>query len=143
MDAALGPESATERVTSELAPHRSAKHLKDAAEVALDEHTDGPRAQRSGSTRDDVPIPPFHSNAIVPAPAPTLPSATGPALAFSRAEWTASAPIGRERMALSPPSLVSPTTGLMDCTRSMPGCARSSATTASAARQTHNVHVRR
>ena len=31
-----------------------------------------------GSTRDDVPIPPFQPNATVPVPAPTLPSATGP-----------------------------------------------------------------
>ena len=39
-----------------------------------------------GPIRDDVPIPPFHPKATVPAPAPTAPSATGPLLADVSAE---------------------------------------------------------
>ena len=34
-------------------------------------------------TRDDVPMPPFQPNAIVPVPAPTAPSATAPDFADS------------------------------------------------------------
>ena len=33
------------------------------------------------TTRDDVPMPPFQPKAIVPAPAPTAPSSTGPVFA--------------------------------------------------------------
>ena len=59
------------------------------------------------------------------------------------ARCTSSAETGRERMALSHPSFVSPTTGLMDTTFCIPGWASISATSASAARQTHSVHVSR
>jgi hypothetical protein len=94
-------------------------------------------------TRDDVPMPPFHPKAIVPAPAPTLPSVTAPPAADVRARRTTSGVIGRERMVLSVPSFVSPTTGLIERTFSMPGMASSSATSASAARHTHSVQVSR
>ena len=51
--------------------------------------------------------------------------------------------MGRERMALSPPSFVSPTTGLIDPTPPIPGRASIHSTIASAAFQTHSVQVRR
>ena len=97
----------------------------------------------AGNTRDEVPMPPFHPNAMVPRPAPTLPSATGPPRADSMACTTSGGAMGRDRMALSVPSLVSPTTGLMDRTFSMPGWASIHATRASAVRQTHSVQVSR
>jgi hypothetical protein len=96
-----------------------------------------------GTTRDDVPMPPFQPNACVPAPAPTLPSPTGPVFAPSRAARTCSGRIGRDRIAFSPPSFVSPTTGLIEPTRSIPGCAIIQSTIASAAFHTHSVHVSR
>ena len=89
-------------------------------------------------------MPPFHPNATVPVPAPTLPSVTGAGrCADAIARRTSSGVIGRERMALSAPSFVSPTTGLIEPTRSMPGCASSHPTIASAARHTQSVHVSR
>ena len=51
--------------------------------------------------------------------------------------------MGRARTSLSPPSLVSPTTGLMERTRSMPSRSSIHAAMASAAFQTHRVQVRR
>jgi hypothetical protein len=95
-----------------------------------------------GSTRELDPIPPFHPNATVPVPAPTLPSATGPSRAESSAWRTCSARTGRLRIAtLSVPSFVSATTGLIERTRSIPGRASCQATSASAADHTQSVHV--
>ena len=88
-------------------------------------------------------MPPFQPKATVPAPAPTVPSSTSPSDARSSAVRTWPAVIGRDRIALSPPSLVSPTTGLIEKTFPMPGWSRSQPTMASAAFQTHSVQVRR
>src|SRR4051794_29973928 len=77
----------------------------------------------AGRRRELVPIPPFQPNAIVPAPAPTEPSATEPESADSSAWTTSPAEIGRDRMSFNAPSLVSPTTGLIDRTADIPGCA--------------------
>ena len=96
-----------------------------------------------GSTRDEVPMPPFHPKATVPVPAPTLPSWTGPVEALSSAVRTASAVMGRLRMSLSIPSLVSATRGLSERTDSIPGRPSIQSTRASAARQTQRVQVRR
>ncbi len=90
-----------------------------------------------------MPIPPFQPKATVPAPAPTAPSCTGPSDADSSAETTCSGSIGRERMSLSPPSFVSPTSALSERTPSMPSRASIHSTMASAALQTHSVHVSR
>ena len=88
-------------------------------------------------------MPPFHPNATVPVPAPTLPSATAPPDADSSARRTASAVTGRARMSFSVPSFVSATSGLIDRTRSIPGCASIHSTIASAAFQTQSVQVSR
>ena len=66
-------------------------------------------------------MPPFQPQTIVPVPAPTSPSSTGPPFAFFRAANTSSDVMWRPRMSLRYPSLVSPTTGLMDSTFSLPG----------------------
>src|SRR5689334_15847403 len=76
----------------------------------------------AGNARDELPIPPFQPKATVPAPAPTLPSVTGPDDAAAIADRTSAAVIGRERMALRVPSFVSATTGLIEWTFSIPGC---------------------
>ena len=96
-----------------------------------------------GRTRLLVPIPPFHPNALVPRPAPTDPSATGPEEAISKASRTWAAVIGRLRISFRPPSLVSPTIAFRDPTRSMPSCSSAHSTRASAAFQTQSVQVRR
>ena len=59
---------------------------------------------------------------MVPVPAPTLPSATAPVSAAASAARTWASVMGRDRMALRKPSLVSPTTGLIDRTPAIPGC---------------------
>ena len=46
-------------------------------------------------------------------------------------------------MSFSPPSFVSPTTTLIERTRSIPGCSSIQPTSASAARHTHSVQVNR
>ena len=76
---------------------------------------------RSGSTRLALPMPPFQPNATVPRPAPTLPCSTGPLSAEPIASSTSRSVMGRIRMSLRYPSLVSPTTGLAERTRSLPG----------------------
>ena len=48
---------------------------------------------------------------------------------------------GMERMSFSLPSFVSPTTGLIDRTDSIPGCSSIQAVSASAAFHTQSVHV--
>ena len=56
------------------------------AEVAQDEGAERVRAaRRSRSTRDEVPMPALKSKAVMPVPAPTQPSATGPPVAPSSA----------------------------------------------------------
>ncbi len=68
-------------------------------------------------------MPPFQPKITVPVPAPTLPSSTGPPFAFLTAASTSSGVTFRPRMSFRYPSLVSPTTGLMDSTSSLPGSA--------------------
>jgi len=96
-----------------------------------------------GSKRELVPIPPFQPNADVPVPAPTAPSSTGPVVAALSAALTSTGRIGRVRMSFRPPSFVSPTTGFMDRTRSMPSISSAHSTIASAAFHTHSVQVSR
>lgn len=66
-------------------------------------------------------MPPFQPSAVVPRPAPTLPSSTGPGRASRIARSTSASVIGRLRMSFRKPSLVSPITGLTERTSSLPG----------------------
>ena len=66
-------------------------------------------------------MPHFQPKHIVPVPAPTDPSATGPADAVRMAARTSAVVTGRLRMSFSPPSFVSPTSALTDRTCSLPG----------------------
>ena len=103
-----------------------------------------PTVNRPSTTREAVPMPPFHSQQIMPVPAPTAPSATGPAVAPSTAARTSSAEIWVRRASLSQESSHSPTMGMV--TRSRPTAGSSSAsssTTASHARPTCIVDVSR
>ena len=88
-------------------------------------------------------MPPFQPKARVPVPAPTDPSSTGPVRADSSAARTCPGVIGRARMSFRPPSLVSPTTGLIERTPSIPSRASIHSVSASAAFHTHSVQVSR
>ena len=96
------------------------------------------------TTREAVPMPPFHSQQIMPVPAPTAPSATGPAVAPSTAARTSSAEIWVRRASLSQESSHSPTMGMVTTSRPTDGSSSaSSSTTASQARPTCIVDVSR
>ena len=134
---------ALERVLAELLPHRRAEHLKNAAEVRLHEHADGPSAERRrqhARRRADSALPSERDRA---RPGADAPSATGPVDADVSAARTCSGVIGRDRMSFRVPSFVSATTGLIERTFAIPGCSSSQPTIASAAFHTHSVHVRR
>ena len=108
--------------------------------------TSAPTAQppsAAGSRRDAVPMPPFQPKAMVPVPAPTLPSATGPPVAATRAASMCACVTPRARISFSRPSLVSPTTALTLRTSWLPGCASVQSTSASTARPTASVLVSR
>ena len=75
-----------------------------------------PTIQPSGTTRDEVPIPPLKAWQTMPVPPPTEPSSTGPSAARSSASRTCSALTWKPLMSLRKPSQVSPTTGrLQSC----------------------------
>ena len=78
------------------------------------------RRDAAGNRLDDVPMPPLKPKATVPVPAPTDPSSTFRALALLIAAKTSSRVMCRPRMSLRKPSLVSATSGLIDCTSSLP-----------------------
>lgn len=86
-------------------------------------------------------MPALKPRALVPVPAPTLPSAGRSAEAESRAAKTCSGVIGRERMSDRYPSLVSPTTGLRLVASG--SRSRSQLSNASATRNTDSVPVSR
>ena len=89
-------------------------------------------------------MPPFHSQQIMPVPAPTAPSATGPAVAPSTAARTSSGEIWVRRASLSQESSHSPTMGMVTTSRPTDGSSSaSSSTTASQARPTCIVDVSR
>ena len=89
-------------------------------------------------------MPPFHSQQIMPVPAPTAPSATGPAVAPSTAALTSSAEIWVRRASFSQESSHSPTMGMVTRSRPTEGSSSaSSSTMASQARPTCIVDVSR
>ena len=63
------------------------------------------------SLREDVPTPPLKPWQIMPVPPPTLPSGTGPSVAFAIASATCSGRTCVPNPSLRCPSQVSPTTG--------------------------------
>ena len=96
-----------------------------------------------GSTRDDVPMPPFQPNATVPVPAPThlrRPDRSTPTSA-PRARAPAGSDATECRSAFHHSSRRPP--GLIERTFAMPGCSSIHPTIASAAFHTQSVHVRR
>jgi hypothetical protein len=87
-------------------------------------------------------MPPLKPKATVPVPAPTAPSSTLPPFAERSAAKTSSRPTCRPRMSFKSPSFVSPTTGLIERTSSLPGSCSIQSMRASAARGTLSVLVK-
>jgi hypothetical protein len=114
-----------------------------AAVVALHQHAHRPAAQRRRQAARRRADPALPAERHRPGPGTHAPLRHRPGAADSSAATTCPAVMGRERMSFRAPSFVSPTTGLMERTSSMPGRSSSQAAMASAARQTHRVHVRR
>ena len=118
-----GPVSVRERVLSRRSADRREGGRRSAAGTRRSELAATPARRRSSAvrrswsaparrpstcpsplrrtTRDDVPMPPFQPNAIVPVPAPTAPSATAPVVADVIADVTCSRVTCRPRMSLS------------------------------------------
>ena len=88
-----------------------------------------PTVPRPSSTRDEVPIPALCSIAIIPVPAPTAPSATGPAAAASMAARPSATETLRRRASSSQASLHSPTTGATTSSSPTAGTASNMAST--------------
>jgi len=88
--------------------------------------------ESSGRERELVPIPAFHPQEIVPVPAPTDPSSTGPPSAPSIASRILSAVKARLSIAFRNPSFVSPTIGLIERADPFPRWARVQSMIASA-----------
>ena len=101
-----------------------------------------PTVKPPPTCREAVPMPPFHPKQIIPAPAPTAPSSTGPDPAPRTAVRTSSAEICVRRASLSHESSHSPTMGMT--TLSMPrrgSTSQSSSISPSHARPTCMVEV--
>ena len=71
-------------------PDGDAIHAQEGpvAVVGLHQRAHGVGPPPVSTSRDAVPMPPLKSWQIMPVPPPTLPSATGPPAAESKAAWT-------------------------------------------------------